>query len=195
VALRNDDHQRAGPTATAKKAGQLKEQTMKTMLAMLMLIAPAAAAVADSDPDLKFYKKAAEAGIAEVDAGNLAQQKGNTQAVKDFGAMMVKDHSAANEKLQALAASKQISLPTSASLGEMATKAKLDILSGDTFDKSYIKSQIKDHRAAIALFQKEIASGQDPDAKAFASATLPTLKSHLKAIKTIAADEGVVNTA
>jgi putative membrane protein len=126
-----------------------------------------------------------------VDAGNLAQQKGDSQAVKDFGAMMAKDHSAANDKLQALAASKNFSLPTSASIGEMATKAKLDVLSGDTFDKSYIKSQIEDHRGAIALFKKEIASGQDPDAKAFASATLPTLRTHLKKINAIAAVAGV----
>lgn len=170
---------------------QPEEQNVKSMLALLILIAPLAAVGADSNPDATFYKMAAEGGIAEVGAGNLAQQKGNNQAVKDFGAMMVKDHSAINDKLQALAASKNISLPTSASIGEMATKAKLDVLSGDTFDKSYIKSQIKDHRGAIALFKKEINSGQDPDAKAFASATLPTLRMHLNTIKTIAANEGI----
>ena len=164
---------------------------MKSIVALLILVAPLAAFGADSNPDATFYKKAAEGGIAEVDAGNLAQQKGNSQAVKDFGAMMVKDPSAANDKLQALAASKNISLPTSASVGEMATKAKLDVLSGDTFDKSYIKSQIKDHYGAIALFKKEIASAQDPDAKAFAGATLPTLRMHLKKIKAIAADAGI----
>lgn len=164
---------------------------MKSMLAFLILTASLAAVGAESYPDASFYKKAAEAGIAEVDAGNLAEQKGNNQAVKDFGAMMVKDHTAANDKLKALAASKNISLPTSASMGEMATKGKLDLLSGDTFDKSYIKSQLKDHREAIALFKNEISSGQDPDAKAFASATLPTLKMHLHTIKTIARDEGI----
>ena len=163
---------------------------MKGILTLLVLMAPLVAIGADSNPDATFYKKAAEGGIAEVAAGNLAQQKGNSQAVKDFGAMMVKDHSAANDKLQVLAASKSISLPTSASIGEMATKAKLDVFSGDTFDKSYIKSQIKDHRGAIALFNKEIASGQDPDAKAFASATLPTLRMHLKKVDALAADAG-----
>jgi putative membrane protein len=164
---------------------------MQRILASLILIAPLVAVGAQSNPDEKFYNKAAEGGIAEVSAGHLAQQKGNSQAVKDFGAMMVKDHSAANDKLQSLAASKNISLPTSASVGEMATKAKLDVLSGDTFDKSYIKSQTSDHQAAVALFKKEIASGQDPDAKAFASATLPTLQMHLKKIMAISADAGL----
>ena len=105
--------------------------------------------------------------------------------------MMVKDHSAANDKLQALAASKSITLPTSASVGQMAVKAKLDLLSGDAFDQVYIKSQLKAHRQTIALFKKEIATGQDSDAQAFASATLPTLRAHLKAIKGIAAGAGI----
>jgi putative membrane protein len=163
---------------------------LKPLLALLILTAPLAAIAAD-DPDADFYKNAAEGGIFEVDAGNMAEQKGNSQAVKDFGAMMVKDHSAANDKLKALAATKNVTLPTSAGLAQIATKAKLDVLSGDTFDKSYIKSQIKAHRMTIKLFKTEIASGKDPDAQAFASATLPTLKGHLKKIDAIAKDAGV----
>jgi putative membrane protein len=73
----------------------------------------------------------------------------------------------------------------------MASKAKLDVLSGETFDKSYVKGQIRAHRQTIGLFRKEISSGQDSDAKAFATATLPTVKAHLKAITAIAADMGI----
>ncbi len=163
---------------------------MKANLFALMLSLPLVALAAAS-PDASFYKNAAEGGIAEVDAGHLAQEKGNSQQVKDFGARMVKDHTAANEKLQALASSKDITLPTTASVSQMAAKAQLDVLSGDAFDKSYVKGQLRAHRQAIALFRKEISSGKDTDAKAFAAATLPTLKAHLKAITAIAADMGV----
>jgi putative membrane protein len=162
---------------------------MKGMILFLALAAPLAA-LADS-PDAMFYKTAAEAGISEVNLGTLAQDKGNAQQVKDFGAMMVKDHSAANDKLKSLAATKDITLPGSTSVGATATKAKLDVLSGDTFDKSYIKSQLRAHRGAVALFKKESTMGQDPDAKAFAAATLPTLRGHLKQITSIAATAGV----
>src|ERR1700691_2462463 len=162
---------------------------MKRVLALLILAAPMMA-MADS-PDAAFYKKAAEGGIAEVEAGNLAQSKGDSQKVKDFGAMMVKDHTAANTKLEALAATKGVTLPTTSSVGQMAGKAKLDVLSGDTFDKSYIKGQIHAHRSTVALFRKEIATGQDPDAQAFAKETLPTIRSHLKAIDAIATDAGI----
>jgi putative membrane protein len=163
---------------------------MKGTFFALMLSLPLAA-LAASNPDASFYKNAAEGGIAEFDAGHLAQDKGKSQQVKDFGAMMVKDHSAANEKLQTLASSKNVTLPTSASVGQMASKAKLDVLSGDTFDKSYVKGQISAHRDTIALFRKEISSGQDADAKAFATATLPTVRAHLKAITAIATDMGI----
>jgi putative membrane protein len=162
---------------------------MKRILALLVLAAPLIA-MADS-PDAAFYKKAAEGGISEVEAGNLAQSKGNSQKVKDFGAMMVKDHSAANDKLKALATTKDVTLPTTSSVRQMATKAKLEVLTGDTFDKSYIKGQIEAHQNTVALFRKEISSGQDPDAQAFAKATLPTVRAHLKSINAIAADAGV----
>lgn len=164
---------------------------MKTAFLSLLLVAAAPLVALADSPDASFYKNAAEAGIAEVDAGNQASTKANSQAVKDFGAMMVKDHSAANDKLKALASTKGVDLPTSASVSQMATKAKLDVLSGDTYDKSYIKSQIKAHRQAVALFKTESTTGQDMEAKAFATATLPTLHSHLKAITKIAGDAGV----
>jgi putative membrane protein len=166
---------------------------MKKVLAMIALLSPLAAAplaFGAADPDASFYKKAAEAGIFEVEAGNQAQQKASNQQVKDFGAMMVKDHTAANEQLKSIAAAKNISLPTSASVGDMTAKGKLDVLTGETYDKSYIKGQIKAHREAIALFKKEAASGQDAEAKSFAQSTLPTLQKHYQSARDIAKQNG-----
>lgn len=157
--------------------------------APLMLIIASTAAFAAA-PDASFYKTLAQGGIAEVEAGKLAQQKGDDPKVKDFGAMMVKDHSAANEQLKALAAGKGIDLPGSSSTSQMATKAKLEVLSGGTFDKSYVEDQVKAHRDTVELLKKEIATGQDPDAKVFAQKVLPTVESHLHAINQIAAAGG-----
>jgi putative membrane protein len=163
---------------------------MKAFAGSLILLFPLTVIAADI-PDVKFYRDAAEGGMAEVAMGNLAQQKSHSQSVRDFGARMVKDHSAANERLKALAESKNITLPANPSVEEMTAKAKLQALSGDTFDKSYIKGMIKDHEEDIAEFKKEATSGQDPDARAFARAALPTLEAHLKRIQAIAADAGV----
>jgi putative membrane protein len=105
--------------------------------------------------------------------------------------MMVKDHTEANSKLEGIASTKSVHLPTTSSVGHMATKGKLEVLTGETFDKSYIKGQIKAHRETAALLKKEIASGQDAEAKAFAKETLPKVQAHLKKIQTIAAEAGV----
>lgn len=165
---------------------------MKTILLAVALSASAAPVLgADTTPDATFYKNAAEGGMAEVELGNLAQKNGKSQSVKDFGVMMVKDHSAANEKLKSVAAAKIVALPSSPSMGQMATKAKLEALSGDAFDKAYIKDMTKDHEEDIKEFNKEAVSGKDPDAKAYAASTLPTLEEHLRKIQSIAASSGV----
>jgi putative membrane protein len=156
----------------------------------ISLILPASLLAAEN-PDATFYKKAAEGGMAEVELGKLAQDKSPTPSVKEFGGMMITDHSAANDKLKAIAERKNIKLPTSPSVGQMATKTKLEVLSGTAFDKSYIKGMVKDHQEDIKEFQTEASLGQDPDAKAYAAATLPTLKAHLKKIQSIAAEQGV----
>src|SRR5277367_5852190 len=95
-------------------------------LAGLGMVLPLTLFAADN-PDAAFYKKAAEGGIAEVQMGRLAQDKSSTPSVKDFGAMMMKDHSAANDKLKAIADGKGIKLPTSPSAMQIASKAKLEV--------------------------------------------------------------------
>jgi putative membrane protein len=160
------------------------------LLTMAMLAAaPLAAFAAGGSPDESFYKSAAQGGMAEVELGNLAAQKSDNPKVKDFAAMMVKDHSAANEKLRTLASSKDISLPTSAGAANTVTKGKLEVLKGESFDKSYIKSQVKAHVDTVSLLKKEIASGQDSDAKAFARSILPTVEAHLKAVRAVEAEQ------
>jgi putative membrane protein len=161
---------------------------MKYFAFCALLVMPLTALAADANPDARFYKAAAQGGLAEVQAGQLAEQKSSNPKVKDFAAMMVKDHSAANDELTTLAASKGVTLPSDISVAQKAGNAKLEVLSGGSFDKSYIKSQVQAHKSTVTLLQKEISSGQDDDAKAFARKILPTVRSHLKAINSIAQD-------
>jgi putative membrane protein len=130
-----------------------------------------------------------------VELGKLAREKSASQSVKDFAAMMVADHSAANEQLKGIAATKDIKLPESPSIAQKTTKTKLELLSGARFDKSYIKGMIKDHEQEIKEFQKEAATGRDPEAKAFARSTLPTLQTHLNKIQSIAQSAGLIADA
>ncbi len=163
---------------------------MKKLLASVVLVLPIVSFAA-SNPDESFFKDAAQAGMAEVAAGQTAEEKGTSQAVKDFGAMMVKDHTAANAKLKKIAVNKGVELPDSPSMMQKAMNKKTDLHSGDAFDKDYIQGQIKAHKDTIELLQKEIDSGKDPDGKAFATETLPKVKAHLDKITKIAAAAGV----
>jgi putative membrane protein len=132
---------------------------------------------ADSDSQ-SFIKSAIEGNYAEINVGKLAQEKGNSAAVRQYGKMLVTDHTAANEKAIAAAKEMGVTPPSGSSVMEKGTYLKLKVLSGDTFDKSFASSMVSDHQADIDDFQKEAAKS-DP-AGQFAKQTLPTLQKHLQ---------------
>jgi putative membrane protein len=130
--------------------------------------------------DADFAKEAAEGGMAEVKLGQLAQDKGANQAVKDFGKRMVDDHTQADEKLQTIAGQEHLKIPTALDKHDQAEYDKLSKLSGDAFDRAYARDMVKDHQNDIAAFRQEADNGRDNGIKTFASETLPTLQDHLK---------------
>lgn len=138
------------------------------------------------NPDHAFLKKAAEGGLAEVELGQLATQKASSEDVKKFGQRMVDDHSKANEQLKQVAAEKNIKVPEKLSAKDQATKARLEKLSGEQFDKAYMRDMVKDHQKDVAEFERESKMAKDPAIKSFAEQTLPTLKDHLKEAERIA---------
>lgn len=162
---------------------------MKRFIPLLTVAVPLLSFAADSNPDEGFFTRIAEGGLAEVAAGKLAETKGTTPSVKQFGAMMVKDHGAANAKLNGIASAKGIKLPTEPNLTQKGKAELLEHKDGADFDREYIDGQINDHIAAEELLQKEIASGKDPEAKAFASEVLPKVQAHLQAVQGIKASK------
>lgn len=133
--------------------------------------------------DTHFAKEAAQGGMAEVKLGQLAQDKGASDSVKNFGKRMVDDHSMAGDKLKAVASQENITLPTDISAKDQAIYNRLSKLNGAAFDRAYAKDMVKDHEADVAAFQKEANGGKVDSLKGFASDTLPTLQDHLKEAK------------
>jgi len=123
--------------------------------------------------------------MEEVELGRLATQKGSSDAVKQFGQKMVDDHSAANAELTELAKSKSLNVPAELDAKHKADVAKFSKLSGAAFDKAYSKAMLDDHNKDVAAFEQQSVSGTDPDLKAFAAKTLPTLKTHLEMAKAL----------
>jgi putative membrane protein len=140
-----------------------------------------------SEEDAKFAVEAASGGMMEVQLGELAQQKASSQAVKDFGAMMVRDHSKANDELKQIAMKKSLSLPPAPGEDHMDHIKELSAKSGKEFDKDYVDMMVKDHEKDVEKFEKCSQDAKDPELKAFASKTLPVLREHLEAVKNLQA--------
>lgn len=168
-------HSNKDSKASADSANTAKADTAKK---------DSTASAVDKD-DAKFAVAAANGGMAEVELGTLAQQKAANQKVKDFGGMMVSDHSKANDEMKALAKSKGITLPDSIDSKEQKVKNDLSAKTGADFDKAYVSNMIDDHKEDIKEFEDASKNLKDPDLKAFAVKTLPTLKMHLDAIQKI----------
>ena len=130
--------------------------------------------------DRKFVMEAAMGGMAEVELGRLATQKGTSDGVKAFGQRMVDDHSAANADLTTLASGKGMTLPTALDAKHRATMARLSKLSGAAFDRAYSRDMLADHVKDVAAFKRQSKVAHDADLKAFAAAKLPTLEEHLR---------------
>ena len=147
----------------------------------------AAAAGHSTTTDAAFMKKLAEGDLAEVDAGRLASQRGSNADVKEFGEHMVKDHSENRSKLDTLAKTHGIEVPTTIDKEHAAAKAKLDAANGAAFDSEYIKAQVQAHEKTVQLLQHEIQNGQDPAVRDFAEKTLPVVEHHLSMAKDLQA--------
>jgi putative membrane protein len=168
-----DTHPGMAPTGSADKSATKEPNAVKD------------AKSGPSSSDKMFVKNASQGGMLEVELGKVAQDKGSSSDVKEFGSHMVTDHSAANDKLMAIAKEKGLTVSDSLDAKHQAIVDKLSKLSGAEFDKAYVAEMVKDHKHDAMAFQKESDNTSDPELKSFASDTLVTVKSHLGMIEKI----------
>ncbi|HJQ68907.1 MAG TPA: DUF4142 domain-containing protein [Blastocatellia bacterium] len=155
----------------------------------------------------KFITDTAHNGMNEVEMAKLAVTKAASDEVKQYAQRLVDDHTKANDALMALASQKGVTIShdmaaapadttmkqTSSADPAMKTKdaaamnkdhaalmSKLNGLSGNEFDKEFIRAAVKSHEKGVKSFEKQSTSATDADVKAFATNTLPTLREHLQ---------------
>jgi putative membrane protein len=126
--------------------------------------------------DSAFVMEAAGSGLMEVEAGNLAQQNARNQRVKDFAAMMVRDHQQANQELRTLVASRSM-------IPDTLSKAHSDQIekfrrAGNNFDKQYMAMMVQAHNQDVSKFEKAASTLTDQQLRSWAEKTLPILKMH-----------------
>jgi len=138
----------------------------------------------------KFVKEAAEGSATAIALGKLAQEKGSSDAVKQFGKRMVDDHSKVTEELKQAAEMAKIPVPSETPNKVKKTTDKLSKLSGAEFDRAYAKMMVSDHKEDVKAFEREARDGAVSLVKDFAAKTLPTLKEHLKQAEELYASAG-----
>lgn len=137
----------------------------------------------DFKDDVNFVIAAADGAMLEIMLGQVAQQNANSQDVKDFGIMMVNDHSKGNDELKKLADVKNITLPERLGKENQKTFDEISGKAGREFDEAYMEYMVKDHKNDIDLFKKEADKGMDPEIKAWAAGKVAVLEHHLDMAK------------
>lgn len=132
-------------------------------------------------PDAAFVNDATLGGMLEVQMGQLAQRNALNQQVKEFGEMMVKDHQKADGELKSIANGKKLAVPASLGKEFQDRVDSMALKTSAAFDLKYMDIMVAAHKKDVADFEKATTDLKDPDLKAFAVKTLPTLKMHLSA--------------
>ncbi|MDB6065654.1 MAG: hypothetical protein JWR26_1862 [Pedosphaera sp.] len=140
-----------------------------------------------SGKDYDFLVRAARIDMDEVQAGQLAQSRGTSQAVREFGAHMINDHTKANTGLKEIGTQKNAALPTQLSQEQNSKLQHLQGLSGAEFDKTYAQEMVKGHTQAVKEFEAAAKNLSDTDLRAWAQTALPLFQEHLNMAKNMEA--------
>jgi putative membrane protein len=156
---------------------------MRSTLLAILVLSLFSTAYAAEKPSQTFLKKAIEGNYAEVQMGQLAQQKGQSDDVKKFGQMLSDDHSAANQKAIDAAKSMGVTPPDGPNAKQKAEYEKLQKMTGAKFDREFATHMVADHEKDIAEYKKE--TKQSDAAADYAKSELDTLQKHLETAKSL----------
>jgi putative membrane protein len=185
---------------TYDKEGQTPMRTpLKLLIAILacLLPLPAAASAGGGKGDWRghghaktlapisaqdFLTQAAQGNRFEIATGELAQQRGGSAEVRALGAMLVRDHTALQQQGDAVAAALGVTLPAGLDPKTQRAVDRLATLSGERFDRTWLKTQLWAHQKALALHLRGAIRGGDPQIRTLAQSALPAIAAHLGAV-------------
>lgn len=137
------------------------------------------------EADRDFFKEAAYGGMAEVEFSREILKTTKDADIKKFAERMITDHGKVNNELKALAAKKNVELPTGLDDDHQDALDALRAAQPADRDASYVDAMIDDHEAAVDLFEDQSEDTADKDLQDLATKTLPVLREHLKMIQAI----------
>jgi putative membrane protein len=143
-----------------------------------------------STQDAHFVMQASAGGMAEVMMGHLAMQRGQTQAERNFGQMLVTDHTTANQRLMGIAQTVMLKPAPGPNAMQQSMYQQLQSVPADQFDTAFNRAMIHAHERTIALFKMEAHAGENPQLRQFAASTLPVLYKHLRTAQALSPMQG-----
>lgn len=159
----------------------------RILMAGVLLIAAAAALPAYAAPsDGAFLANAIKSDNSEIALGKLAEHNGADRAVRNFGQMLVADHTRAKHDAVTVAKQLKVQIPTTMTAQAQSEERKLKRLSGKAFDTAFVTDMIRDHKTAISTFKREESRATHPRVAELAKNTLPTLRKHLSVAQQLA---------
>lgn len=143
---------------------------------------------ADRNADGQFATHLAQANMAEVALGKLAQEKAQSDDIKKFGQKMIDEHTKAEQDLEGIASKNNLTLPQDVSPEQKTQQDRLSKLSGAQFDRAYMRMMVMDHtRVGNALQHESRKVSANADLKDYATRMYPSVSDHLTMAKTITA--------
>jgi putative membrane protein len=135
-----------------------------------------------------FVANAAMSDMFEIQTGQMAADQGGSDAVKQFGQMLVQDHGNSSKELTDLAKAAGIDAAPPSALDQrhQVIADSLKDAKGSGFDKAFADAQVQAHEEGIALFKSYGQNGDNEQLKAFAQKGLPILQKHLETAQKIA---------
>jgi len=142
--------------------------------------------------DQKCAMKIADVNNFEIQAGQLAQQKAQSNEIKQFAKMMVDDHTQAQQQLQQIAQQKGWQFSQELMPVHREMLSELNKLDGQEFERAYLYGQVAGHTKTALKLRDDKTELQDPQLKQYAATLLPKVQAHLRHGQQLAnADEAI----
>lgn len=118
--------------------------------------------------------------MMEIEASKMAEEKATSPKVKEFGKMMVAEHTKTSQEMKPLASKMGVTMPTTMMPMHKEMMNELSGKSGAEFDKAYMDLMEKAHKMDVAMFEAKSKNARSQDVRAFTDKTLPILRTHHK---------------
>ena len=130
------------------------------------------------------------ANTADIETGELAAKKGSSKEVRDFGAMLARDHKMVRQQGRDLAAKLKVTPTPPADDASAKAHAKamkeLSALSGKAFDKAFLAHEVAFHKAVIdAVTSTLLPAIQNAEVKDLVVKVAPAFQAHMLAAESL----------